>query len=141
MGYRLSNNAIDAVMEIIKECIEEGNFDIPEYVPFDLLKEEIINTQLSLRAANKDGNKEDIIKLSKLYEKAEDLEMQWQLEAEQENVNMQNENNTNLPYNKNILEKEAAMTKVNDIETMPEAGRGETQDNAAWINNNDFNRA
>ena len=54
---------------------------------------------------------------------------------------MQNENNTNLPYNKNILEKEAAMTKVNDIETMPEAGRGETQDNAAWINNNDFDRA
>ena len=67
--------------------------------------------------------------------------MQWQLEAEQENVNMQNENNTNLPYNKNILEKEAAMTKVNDIEIMPEAGRGETQDNAAWINNNDFDRA
>ena len=128
-------------MEIIKECIEEGNFDIPEYIPFDLLKEEIINTQLSLRAANKDGNKEDIIKLSKLYEKAEDLAMQWQLEAEQENVNMQNENNTNLPYNKNILEKEAAMTKVNDIETMPEAGRGETQDNAAWINNDDFDRA
>lgn len=141
MGYSLSNNAIDAVMEIIKECIEEGNFDIPEYIPFDLLKEEIINTQLSLRAANKDGNKEDIIKLSKLYEKAEDLAMQWQLEAEQDNVNMQNENNTNLPYNKNILEREAAMTKVNDIETMPEAGRGETQDNAAWINNNDFDRA
>ena len=48
MGYSLANNAIEAVMEVIKNCVENDDFDIPAYVPFELLKEEIINTLLSL---------------------------------------------------------------------------------------------
>ena len=60
MGYSLANNAIEAVMEVIKNCVENDDFDIPAYVPFELLKEEIINTLLSLTSANKEKNKEDI---------------------------------------------------------------------------------
>lgn len=67
LGYSLTNNAIDAVMSIIKECLENGSYEVPDYIPFNLLKEEIINTQLSLRAAGM-SNASDIDKLSQLYE-------------------------------------------------------------------------
>lgn len=68
-GYSLANNAIDAVSEIIDECINDKNFDpnaLPSYVPFDMLSDEILSTQLSLRAAGKD-NSQDIAKLDELY--------------------------------------------------------------------------
>lgn len=130
MGYSLSNNAIDAVMEVIKECIEDDNFDIPEYIPFELLKEEIINTQLSLKKAGKKQNQQDIDKLSKLYEKAEDLDAQWQSETaeanSQEAIAEDMSAEAELPRVQNILESEANMKP--------------TQDNAAWVNDNDYNR-
>lgn len=84
MGYSLTNNAIDAVMSIIKECLEENNFDIPDYIPFNLLKEEIINTQLSLRAAGT-KNDADIEKLSRLYEIVENKDLELQESTVQEN--------------------------------------------------------
>ena len=74
MGYSLSGNAMDAVMQIIRQCIEEDIYDIPDYVPFPLLKEEIINTQLSLKASGKD-NTEDIAKLDTLYDAVNDKEL------------------------------------------------------------------
>ena len=90
MGYSLANNAIEAVMEVIKNCVENDDFDIPAYVPFELLKEEIINTLLSLTSANKEKNKEDINKLCKLYEKVDTLPTDWQKQADE---NSQNEEN------------------------------------------------
>lgn len=131
MGYSLSNNAIDAVMAIIKSCIEDDVFDVPEFIPFELLKEEIINTQLSLTAAGYDRNKKDIIKLNKLYEKVEDEAEQWVVNADQENPEAaaaSPEKDQALPYNQNILEQEANMTPASQ------------QDNAAWVDSNDLDR-
>lgn len=137
MGYSLSNNAIDAVMEIIKECIEEDNFDVPEYIPFELLKEEIINTQLSLRASGKDKkNDKDILKLTKLYEKVEDMEQEWMAEVPAPEEGAPANADGSLPYNQNILEQEANMKKVDATVQQPQP----TQDNAAWVNENDLNR-
>ena len=90
MGYSLANNAIEAVMEVIKNCVENDDFDIPAYVPFELLKEEIINTLLSLTSANKEKNKEDINKLCKLYEKVDTLPTDWQKQADENNQNEEN---------------------------------------------------
>ena len=62
-GYSLTNNAINAVLTTINDCIEKDIFDVPDYLPFAMLKEEIINTQLSLKAAASEfqNNLEDII--------------------------------------------------------------------------------
>lgn len=103
MGYSLANNAIEAVMEVIKNCVENDDFDIPAYVPFELLKEEIINTLLSLTSANKEKNKEDINKLCKLYEKVDTLPTDWQKQADENN---QNEENFNSEITDREKEKE-----------------------------------
>lgn len=66
-GYSLSNNAINAVLSVIRDCIESDSFDVPDYIPIPMLKTEIINTQLSLRAANFTKNQKDIEKLNRLY--------------------------------------------------------------------------
>lgn len=131
MGYSLSNNAIDAVMAVIKSCIEDDIFDVPEFIPFELLKEEIINTQLSLTAAGYDRNKKDIIKLNKLYEKVEDEAEQWVANADQENPEVaaaSQGKDQALPYNQNVLEQEANMVPASQ------------QDNAAWVDSNDLDR-
>ena len=134
MGYSLSNNAIDAVMTVIKSCIEDDVFDVPEFIPFELLKEEIINTQLSLTAAGYDRNKKDIMKLNKLYEQVENEAAEWETKAGMENAeagtNNVNGQDGSLPYNQNILEQEANMVPVNQAEP----------DNAAWVDSNDLNR-
>ena len=79
----LSNNAINAVLSVISDCIENDVFDVPEYIPLQLLEDEILNTQLSLRAANYALNKESIAKLSRLYEIC--LEKEKEMEADSEN--------------------------------------------------------
>lgn len=66
-GYSLSNNAINAVLSVIRDCIESDSYDVPDYIPIPMLKTEIINTQLSLRAANFTKNQKDIEKLNQLY--------------------------------------------------------------------------
>lgn len=75
-GYSLSNNAINAVLSVIRDCIESDNFDVPDYIPIPMLKTEIINTQLSLRAANFQKNQKDIEKLDQLYDAAVQMENQ-----------------------------------------------------------------
>lgn len=137
MGYSLSNNAIDAVMAVIKSCIEDDVFDVPEFIPFELLKEEIINTQLSLTSAGYDRNKKDILKLEKLYEKVEDQAEQWVASADQENPEAANsQGDQALPYNQNILEQEANMVKTD----MAPAEQKAAPDNAAWVDSNDLDR-
>ena len=137
MGYSLSNNAIDAVMAVIKSCIEDDVFDVPEFIPFELLKEEIINTQLSLTSAGYDRNKKDILKLEKLYEKVEDQAEQWVASADQENPEAATpQGDQALPYNQNILEQEANMVKTD----MAPAEQKAAPDNAAWVDSNDLDR-
>lgn len=75
-GYSLSNNAINAVLSVIRDCIESDNYDVPDYIPIPMLKTEIINTQLSLRAANFTRNQKDIEKLNKLYNVVVQMEQQ-----------------------------------------------------------------
>jgi hypothetical protein len=73
-GYSLSNNAINAVLSVIRDCIESDNYDVPDYIPIPMLKTEILNTQLSLRAANFQKNQKDIEKLDQLYDAAVQME-------------------------------------------------------------------
>lgn len=98
-GYSLTNNAINAVYSVINDCIEKDIFTLPDYVPFTMLKEEIINVQLSLKAANQEKNEEDIEKLQKLYSIVEEKELEFAESATQQaqdQTNMENGQNTNV---------------------------------------------
>lgn len=83
-GYSIANNAINAVMSIIQDCVNNDVFDIPEYIPLSLLEDEILNTQLSLRAANYEMNRESIAKLSNLYSMCVDKEKSLAEEAQKD---------------------------------------------------------
>ena len=119
-GYSLSNNAINAVLTCINDCIERDIFDVPDYIPFLMLKEEIINTQLSLKAAasEKNDNKKDIEKLTKLYERVEAKEQDWQADTvlETKETNMEGGQTPEglPPATQNILTQEANMTPTNN---------------------------
>lgn len=68
MGYSISQNSINAVLSVIDDCLENGVMEVPDYIPTQMLKEEIMNTCLSLKANNTDGkNNADISKLLELY--------------------------------------------------------------------------
>lgn len=113
-GFSLANNAVNAVYAVINDCIENNNFELPTYVPFTLLKEEIINVQLSLKAANKKGNAEDIEKLQKLYSIVEDKELEFQKSSEEmamEQANAEQGKGTN------ILEQEAGTYNMDNVPT------------------------
>ena len=116
-GYSLSNNAINAVLTCINDCIEKDNFEVPDYIPFQMLKEEIINTQLSLKSAasKENDNTKDIEKLTKLYEAVEIKEADWQADAQLESQiqAMEGERTPEgLPVGMNILSQEAQMEQV-----------------------------
>ncbi|WP_407453969.1 hypothetical protein [Methanobrevibacter sp.] len=67
-GFNIVNNVNNAIMAIISDCINKNEYDVPEYIPLDALKEEIVNAELSLRALNNEKNKKDIDKLRKLFD-------------------------------------------------------------------------
>lgn len=73
-GYSMANNSINAVMTVIDDCIMKDEYNIPSYIPLPLLKEEIINTMLSLRASDHPKNAIDIAKLMQLYQNIQDAE-------------------------------------------------------------------
>ena len=81
-GYSLANNALNAVLAVIDDCIERDIYDIPIYIPTKLLLEEIANTCLSLRAASNDENDIAIQKLMELYKIAERMQQDAQTSAE-----------------------------------------------------------
>ena len=81
-GYNLATNSIKAVYAVIDDCIEYGNFDVPDYIPNQMLLEEIMNTILSLKAANNPDNKVDIDKLMQLYQIAMSKNIYAQTSAE-----------------------------------------------------------
>lgn len=68
LGYSITNNSINAVLSVIDDCIEKDVYDVPDYIPVNMLMEEILNTCLSLRAGNSSENANDISKLLKLYD-------------------------------------------------------------------------
>lgn len=111
----MSNNAINAVMTIIENCLEKNIMDVPEYIPFGMLKEEIINTQLSLASANFEGNQKDIEKLNELYAITEEKEQHWnddinKINQAADNMQMVNAGeDQQLPQQTNILSQEAQM--------------------------------
>ena len=79
-GYSFANNSINAVLTVIDDCIEKDIYDIPDYIPINMLKEEIISTMLSLKANG--DNEEDIAKLNALYEAADKKDAESQTSAE-----------------------------------------------------------
>lgn len=78
LGYSIANNSINAVLAVIDDCLENDNFDVPDYIPNQMLLEEIMNTALSLKAANNKSNEVDIQKLLQLY----DIAMKKNIEAQ-----------------------------------------------------------
>lgn len=119
-GYSLSNNAINAVLSVIDDCIQRDKFDVPDYIPFTMLKEEIINTQLSLRSANYEKNADDIEKLQMLYAIAEQKEQEWMKTVNNQTDDMANsiDENNPLPQGENILTQEANMQRVENPNNM-----------------------
>lgn len=81
-GYNLATNSIKAVYAVIDDCIEYDNFEVPDYIPNQMLLEEIMNTILSLKAANNPDNKVDIDKLMQLYKLAISKNIDAQTSAE-----------------------------------------------------------
>ena len=82
-GYSMANNSINAVMTVIDDCIMKDNYDVPDYIPLPLLKEEIVNTMLSLRASDHPKNALDIAKLTQLYQNIQDKEKELGEEVEE----------------------------------------------------------
>lgn len=80
-GYSIAQDALNAVNVVIMDCLEHDNYDIPDYIPFDLLKEEILHTQLTLKASNSKKNAEDIDKLTKLFESIGNRESDYMAET------------------------------------------------------------
>ena len=74
-GYSMANNSINAVMTVIDDCIMKDIYSVPDYIPIPLLKEEVINTMLSLRASDHPKNAGDIAKLTQLYQNIQEKEM------------------------------------------------------------------
>lgn len=81
-GYNLATNSIKAVYAVIDDCIEYENYNVPDYIPNQMLLEEIMNTILSLKAANNPDNDIDIQKLEQLYQAAMQKNIDAQTSAE-----------------------------------------------------------
>lgn len=123
-GYSLSNNALNAVLAVIDDCITKDIYEVPFFIPKEMLKSEIANTMLSLKAADSQGNKEDIAKLQRLYEavfqgqeyinkieqaKAQEEQMEGANEQmQQANVEMANNLNQQAAQNFQPLQQEQA---------------------------------
>ena len=107
-GYSLSNNAINAVLSVIRDCIESDNYDVPDYIPIPMLKTEIINTQLSLRAANFIKNQEDIEKLNQLYNTVVQMEQQMNQPTPEEQA-MQQQQQMIQAQQAQMAQQQAAM--------------------------------
>ena len=126
-GYSLSNNAINAVLKTITNCIEKNEMEVDDFLPFPMLKEEIINTLLSLLSASSEENDnlEDMKKLKKLYENVEIKEAEWQ--ADNTTEQLANAQDTaqaegEIPQTENVLTQEANMTQVDPNEAPVPSG-------------------
>lgn len=128
-AYSLSNNSINAVLSVIDDCLDKNIFEVPDYIPLDMLQDEILNTQLSLRAANYELNKVSIEKLSKLYEVAVDKQTvistppmvaatspdntEAPAETTQESFDLTETNLGNIPVDNELLNTDLDVTTEN----------------------------
>jgi hypothetical protein len=80
-GYSISQDALNAVNVVILDCLEKDIYDVPDYIPFDLLREEILHTQLTLKSASNHKNDKDIEKLTRLFESIEDRTQEYAAEG------------------------------------------------------------
>ena len=117
-GYSLSNNAINAVLSVIRDCIESDNYEIPDYIPIPMLKTEIINTQLSLRAANFIRNQEDIEKLNLLYNAVVQMEQQMNQPAPEEQQMVEQQQMLQAQQAQ-MAQQQAAMQQAQMAQQMP----------------------
>lgn len=69
-AYSYANNSYNACQEIINEALYNEDYTIPDYIPIDMLKQEIVNTMLSLRGVQNKSNLVAISKLEVLYKEA-----------------------------------------------------------------------
>ena len=118
-GYSVANNAWNACQTLIDQCIYEDKYEIPDYVPFQMLKEQIVNMQLSLRTAqgSESGNEDDIKRLIKYYEMVEDHELKLESSLQQQTTMQDvNENNMYSAQNNENLSSgtENTMNMVNE---------------------------
>jgi hypothetical protein len=72
-AYNYANVSYNAVQEIISEALYAEDYTIPDYIPIDSLKQEIVTTMLSLRAVQNESNLESIQRLEQLYKEACDI--------------------------------------------------------------------
>ena len=115
-GYSYANNSYNAVLAVINQAIVNEDFNIPEYIPLDMLKQEIVETMLSLKAVENEQNITDIERLKKLYENADVMANQMADQANQqaqqadEQAFQQNLNReAQQIYNTKMAEQKAAM--------------------------------
>ena len=126
-AYNIGTNAINAVLVTIDNCLENDEMEIPDYIPNAILLEEIMNTILSLKAANKPENEADIAKLMQLYQNAQMKNIEAQTSAELSAVNtissqiLEDANNPNGQIN-------TAIQKANDDIRMDMAKSGITDE-------------
>ncbi|MCQ2587930.1 MAG: hypothetical protein MJ174_07430 [Treponema sp.] len=128
-GYALANNAVNAVLSVINDCIEKDIYKVPSFIPFEMLQEEIINTQLSLKAAasSENDNMKDIEKLDRLLEDVEKQKAQWMA-----TMPMQQGQTTEngMPMQTNVLTQEANMQQVPPEMNTPDMDVNTPQGNA-----------
>lgn len=92
-GYSVANNSYNACQTLIDQCIYDNKYEIPDYLSMQMLKEQIINMQLSLRVAqgSEKNNEEDIKRLTKYYQLIEDKELEAQQPTDKEMMSEEEE--------------------------------------------------
>ena len=75
-AYSFANASLNAVEAVINQAVVNHDFTVPEYVPLDMLSEEIITTMLSLKSVENEQNAQDIESLKKLYDEVVRLKTQ-----------------------------------------------------------------
>ena len=95
-GYSVANNAFNATMTIIDACIYDDVYEVPDYIPAVMLKEQIVNMMMNLRAAegSSGSNEKDIQKLTEFYRIVEEKQVSMgeiQQQANNQDVNQHNQ--------------------------------------------------
>lgn len=86
-AYSFANNALNAVEAVINQAIVNHDFTIPQFIPIDMLQEEIVNCMLSLKAVENDQNIQDIESLKTLYAETVKLKNEMAAQQNQNSVN------------------------------------------------------
>lgn len=126
-GYNIAQNSTNAVMRVIEDCVANDNYNIPDFIPIQLVKEECTNALLSLYACNENGkNEKDIKKLLKLFEIAQNDENEMQMPVEQEEEIAQNGGAIPTEETEGVQTEEEVTTTEPTTQSVP----SKTSDNA-----------